>query len=1231
MKHFIFVVLCFVQLVVGVWSIAATNGTVLEKQVSYLKKLYASTKGAEWVSNKGWLTDQHPCTWMGITCNYARTHIDSVMLSWRGLVGELPEDAHLLGPIVTFAAEGNYLSGPIPQEFFFLPSLEQLFLSDNDLNCELGMYTFPNTSRLVILDLSKNKISTELTGSIGNMGRLEQLMLDRNYFYGTIPHELTLIPNLEQINLAKNLLEGPIPEGFANLPNLHIFDVKLNQLTGPIPPGFARSATLTVFDVAHNKLNGTLPDNWHLTSKMVKFRIKDNRITGSLPASLGNLVNLQMLDLNLNFLEGPIPGQYGQLTKLRKFAVGNNRLTGPVPAFLLDFLLVEHVDISGNYFELLPPGIGSTWNKIDEFNCTSNDLHGLIPAELLYNPSIQRLYLSENFFEGPIPEYPKLPAGVLKPFSQPLGNFSIPTKLVDLRISHNNLTSLPSSLILLNKLKVAYLSHNLFDFSADPVSYWMLPYLSTLQLLDLSFNPLQCDWESFCYTFLPEQRGANLITMKLSYCGLSGQLESKIIAKAFRRIFPSLNSLYISGNKLEGQLFKKLPKYMTELVVSDNPNITGDVPENYAQLKMFRGTNTALTGFLPLQFDPPELFKRFDNLRECPSEFRKQDDATLSIFILDPKYDEYESCRCVPGAYGDWGTCTLCPVDTYQDVAGAVHGCISCPLHSTTLNTTGASSKDACLCEPGYYWIQDQCAPCPANYMKLQPGRQQCDRCPEQGVSCFGGPSSFMPGYWRSSHDLNSVTDFYECPIPEVCVVNGSSGVTDCYNGHTGPMCLACQPRHSKIGDYCYECWSMSLLVPLFLISIFISIPLAIYLVKRNMQEKDDIAIVGRITLNSLQVLSSSMTMLQNQPPATYKKATAWMVLANGLAVGGFLTDCLFNMTFYEKYALQMAVPVIVGVTTSVGIFLAIKYRQWKGLDATTLRRSAIPAIVILLFFLYNRLVNEVFRMFDCYPDALPDRRTGNYYLREDMTVLCFEVQAVVANSFFLAIYVIGIPMAAALKLLRNKTRLTDPDFRVRYGFVYAGYARNFFLWELMVILPRKLLVSSIGAFVDDSALQIFLSMCVTCVAIFLQNTFKPFDKKEFNLLESCALYVTLIQQSFAHFYTFIESKNDMEMSEQGKRVWGVIICAFMLLAVCSFVIFVIALVFRRGWMREKMMKVHEVIKNARGMWRRKSSLARADDAVRAAKAQRVRLLTQEEDSDIQTEADEDIADTKDP
>jgi Leucine-rich repeat (LRR) protein len=100
----------------------------------------------------------------------------------------------------------NRLSGPIPQTFSNLSSLEEISLSHNYLS---GAPSLGNMSSLVILDLSHNNIfNSFIPQSIGNLPQLKILDMRYNRLSGPIPQIFSNLSSLEEISLSHNYFSG---------------------------------------------------------------------------------------------------------------------------------------------------------------------------------------------------------------------------------------------------------------------------------------------------------------------------------------------------------------------------------------------------------------------------------------------------------------------------------------------------------------------------------------------------------------------------------------------------------------------------------------------------------------------------------------------------------------------------------------------------------------------------------------------------------------------------------------------------------------------------------------------------------------------------------------------------------------------------------------------------------------------------------------------------------------
>ena len=77
-----------------------------------LVALYTSTDGDEWVNRIGWLANNTPCSWYGVTCSTG--HVSSLNLQNNGLSGSLPLLLGDLPGIISLKLGYNQLSGSLP-------------------------------------------------------------------------------------------------------------------------------------------------------------------------------------------------------------------------------------------------------------------------------------------------------------------------------------------------------------------------------------------------------------------------------------------------------------------------------------------------------------------------------------------------------------------------------------------------------------------------------------------------------------------------------------------------------------------------------------------------------------------------------------------------------------------------------------------------------------------------------------------------------------------------------------------------------------------------------------------------------------------------------------------------------------------------------------------------------------------------------------------------------------
>ena len=152
-----------------------------------LVALYHSTGGANWSSNKNWLSDRSIREWHGVTTN-SNDRVVRLDLHGNRLTAEIPSELGRLSNLNHLVLFGNQLTGEIP------PELGRL-------------------SNLMALTLDSNRLTGEIPPELGGLSNLTHLVLYGNQFTGCIPEGLRDIAwnDLVELNLLDCGAATPTP------------------------------------------------------------------------------------------------------------------------------------------------------------------------------------------------------------------------------------------------------------------------------------------------------------------------------------------------------------------------------------------------------------------------------------------------------------------------------------------------------------------------------------------------------------------------------------------------------------------------------------------------------------------------------------------------------------------------------------------------------------------------------------------------------------------------------------------------------------------------------------------------------------------------------------------------------------------------------------------------------------------------------------------------------------
>ncbi|XP_024009036.1 probable leucine-rich repeat receptor-like protein kinase At5g49770 isoform X2 [Eutrema salsugineum] len=233
------------------------------------------------------------------------------------------------------------------------------------------------------LDLSFNPgLTGSLTSRLGDLQKLNILILAGCGFTGSIPNELGYLKDLSFLALNSNNFTGKIPASLGNLTKVYWLDLADNQLTGPIPISSGSSPGLDLL----------------LKAKHLLF--DGNQFTGSIPSTLGLVQTLEVLRLDRNTLTGKVPENLSNLTNIIELNFAHNKLVGSLPNFS-DMKSLNYVDLSNNSFDPSESPLWfSTLPSLTTLVMEYGSLQGPLPHKLFGFPQLQQVKLKNNAFNG---------------------------------------------------------------------------------------------------------------------------------------------------------------------------------------------------------------------------------------------------------------------------------------------------------------------------------------------------------------------------------------------------------------------------------------------------------------------------------------------------------------------------------------------------------------------------------------------------------------------------------------------------------------------------------------------------------------------------------------------------------------------------------------------------------------------------------------------------------------
>ncbi|CAA0811019.1 Leucine-rich repeat protein kinase family protein [Striga hermonthica] len=287
----------------------------------------------------------------GIPSNLQKLSFCRVLvLGGNGFTGNVPKWIGEMRSLEALDLSKNNFSGQVPDSFGKLRSLKFLNVSKNALSGSLPD-SLSKCENLLTFDVSHNSLTGNFPSWVFKMG-LQQVVFSDNGLNGSFANALASSSEIARkqllyLDVSQNKLWSEIPSVVGDFKSLQFLNMARNSFTGGIPKAIWQLKSLKYLDLSKNQLTGVIPREIGLNLSLISLSFAHNLITGPIPPSFANLANLQTVDLSFNNLTGSLPKALANLGALHLFDISHNQLQGELPSSLF-FNTIDPSSISGN-------------------------------------------------------------------------------------------------------------------------------------------------------------------------------------------------------------------------------------------------------------------------------------------------------------------------------------------------------------------------------------------------------------------------------------------------------------------------------------------------------------------------------------------------------------------------------------------------------------------------------------------------------------------------------------------------------------------------------------------------------------------------------------------------------------------------------------------------------------------------------------------------------------------
>jgi len=337
-----------------------------------------------------------------------------------------------------------------------------------------------------------------------------------------------------------------------------------------------------------------------------------------------------------------------------------------------------------------------------------------------------------------------------------------------------------------------------------------------------------------------------------------------------------------------------------------------------------------------------------------------------------------------------------------------------------------------------------------------------------------------------------------------------------------------------------------------------------------------------KIILGFFQI-STNLTFSLNMPwPRNFVEFVSIFNIFNLDIVQWSSVNCVTLINYYSKMLIIGFIPILALLVISL-FYLAPHYWKHRGglpflqvpdpvfhdrMARKRRRRKFWKLMLFTLFLIYPHVSSTMLRMYVCR------KVEGEYYLVEDFHIRCFDSEwdsYLPANIIFIILYPFGVPAFFLALLVKYRARFESPSIRAQLGFLYDGYAKETWWFELADMSHKLILTSILGFFPQDSQMPIGMVVAILYAILILLR--KPYFRKGDDRLHLFAQVELFLLMTAG--YVFYKS-NYASLSNSEDAVMSV----FLIIVICGFVGVFIAQtlkIFKKMWKVFRANKEKEI------------------------------------------------------